>query len=106
MALFRLTQTNGREGTVVNIDGQFAGDCVQVTEECCSQALSSGTRVSLFLRDVTVVDHAGRDLLKRLADQGVRLLASGIYTSHLVENLQGGRTARRAASMGNGRDRQ
>jgi hypothetical protein len=104
MAFFRLTEAKDRFGTVINIDGQLAGDCVQVIEDCCSHALSSGTPVSLFLRDVSVVDEAGRDLLSRLADQGVRLLASGIYTSHLVENLQRSGRARRSPPASERRD--
>ena len=87
MAFFRLSEAKDRFGTVINIDGQLAGDCVQVIEDCCSQALSSGTPVSLFLRDVSVVDEAGRDLLSRLADQGVRLLASGdLYVASCRES--------------------
>ncbi len=92
--MFRLSQTNGHDGTVVNVDGQLTGDGVQIIEEYCSQVLLAEKRLSLFLRDVSVIDEAGRDLLRRLANQGVRLLASGLYTSHLVENLQRGRAVR------------
>ncbi len=101
MAFFRLTQLKNRGGTVLSIDGQFAGECLRVVEECCSQALSSGTRVSLFLRDVSLIDAPGRDLLRQLAAQGVRLLASGIYNSYVVQNLQRVRAGRPAALTGN-----
>lgn len=72
----------------MNIDGQFVGDYVRLVEDCCSQALSGGTRVSLFLRDVSAIDEAGRNLLSRLAGLGVPLLASGVYMSHLIKSLQ------------------
>ncbi|MCE5310934.1 MAG: hypothetical protein LLG20_25105 [Acidobacteriales bacterium] len=45
----------------------------------------------MFLRDVSVIDAAGRDLLRRLVGQGVRLLGSGVYTSHLVKSLRDAR---------------
>jgi len=100
-----VSQTKDRFGTVVNIDGQLVGDHVHVAEDCCSQALSSGTPVSLFLRDVSAIDEAGRNLLRRLAEQGVQLLASGVYTSYLVKTLQRAGTALRAAgSVGDERD--
>jgi hypothetical protein len=41
----------------------------------------------LYLRDVSVIDQAGRALLSRLAARGIRLLANGVYTSHLVQDL-------------------
>jgi hypothetical protein len=49
--------------------------------------MSTGKPVHVFLRDVSVVDRAGRALLRRLADNGVRLLANGIYNSYLVRTL-------------------
>jgi hypothetical protein len=104
--MFRVNQTKDRFGTVVSIDGQLVGDYVHVAEECCSQALSDGKPVRVFLRDVSAIDEAGRDLLRRLAEQGVRLLASGVYTSHLVKCLLAAReTARPAVSTESERDR-
>jgi hypothetical protein len=100
IAIFRVSQKRDRSGTVVSIDGQLSGEYVQVAETCCTLALSSGTPVSLFLRDVFAIDEAGRDLLRRLAQQGVRLLASGIYTSHLVKSLQHAETTQQPAGSG------
>jgi hypothetical protein len=100
MATFRLSQTKDRGRTVVNIDGQVTGDCVQVLETCCSQAISAGAPVSVFLRDVSVIDEAGRELLRRLANQGVQLLASGLYTSYLINHLQPARAVSRPATRG------
>jgi len=91
MAIFRVSQTRNRSGTVLNIDGQLAGDSVRVIEECCSQALAAGGPVCLFLRDVSAIDDAGHALLRRLAGQGVRLQASGVYTSHLIKTLRLGK---------------
>ena len=83
-----MSQTTNRFETVVYIDGQLAGDYVQIAGAFCSQALSSGKPVRVFLRDVSAIDEAGRNLLRGLAEHGVRLLASGVYTSHLVKCLQ------------------
>ncbi|MEN6605112.1 MAG: hypothetical protein ABFD86_22110 [Bryobacteraceae bacterium] len=64
---------------------------MQLVEECCLKALLSGRPLRVFLRDVSVIDAAGRDLLRRLVGQGVRLLGSGVYTSHLVKSLRDAR---------------
>ncbi len=85
--MIRVTKTEERSHTTVTIDGQLSADAIGLVENCCSQAGSSGRPVQLFLRDVTTVDQAGRMLLRRLSDKGVRLVASGVYTSYLVQTL-------------------
>ena len=92
-----MSQNKDRFGTVVSIDGQLVGDYVHVAEDCCSQALAGGKPVRVVLRDVSAIDEAGRDLLRRLAEKGVRLLASGVYTSHLVKCLLAARKTQRPA---------
>jgi hypothetical protein len=91
--MFRVSNAEGQSHTIVTIDGQLSGDTIEVIETCCDQAMSKGKPVRLFLRDVSTVDEAGRALLRRLADKGVHLLASGIYTSYLVGTAA--RTVRR-----------
>ena len=48
--------------------------------------------VHLHLRDITAVDEAGKDLLRRLLANGVRLVASGVYTSYLMQSFRAGLT--------------
>jgi len=71
----------------MTIDGELSGDSIPVVETCCNQAGSNGRSVQLFLREVTAVDQAGQVLLSRLAAKGVDLVASGVYTSYLVQAL-------------------
>jgi hypothetical protein len=85
--VFRVSKTEEPSRTVVTIDGDLSGDYIEVVETCCDQAISVGKPVHFFLRDVSTVDQAGRALLRRLAAKGVRLLASGVYTSYLVRAL-------------------
>jgi len=85
--MIRVTKAEELSRTVVTIDGQLSGDTIAIVETCCNQAKSNGRPVELFLRDVTIVDPAGRTLLSRLASQGVRLGGSGVYTSYLVQSL-------------------
>ncbi len=85
--MIRVTKTDERSHTTVTIDGQLSADSIGLVETCCSQAEDDGRPVQLFLRDVTTVDQAGRLLLRRLSSKGVRVIASGVYTSYLVETL-------------------
>lgn len=85
--MFRLSQGRSRSGTVVTIDGQLFAEHVPLVEQFCIQALEGGQPVSLFLRDVSTIDKAGRDLLCRVLKRGIRLQACGVYMSHLVKTL-------------------
>ena len=74
--------------TMITVDGQLAGDNIQAVETSCDQARSNGKPIWLFLRDVSVIGEDGQALLRRLATKGVRLTASGIYTSYIVQSIQ------------------
>lgn len=65
---------------------------MSVADACCTQALARGKRLLVYLRDVNMIDEAGRSLVCRLAARGVRLRGSGMYTSYLLRQLA--RTAR------------
>lgn len=100
--MIRVTKSEKRSRTIVTIDGQLSGDSISVVEICCDQANSSGKPVELFLRDVTTVDEDGRVLLSRLAGRGVRLVATGVYTSYLVQALTDAEKMRVPVHNGNG----
>jgi len=85
--MIRVTRTEDQSGTVVTIDGDLSGESVCVVETFCNQAQLEGKPVQVFLRDVTIVDQAGRMLLTRLAAKGIRVTGSGLYTSYLVQTL-------------------
>jgi ABC-type transporter Mla MlaB component len=90
--MFRISKVEGRQRTVLNIDGQLTADCIDAAGACCDQALASGKRVDVFLRNVSSVDSAGGALLCRLDAKGVRLHASGVYNLYMVRRLKRART--------------
>jgi len=85
--MIRVTKTEEGPRSIVTVDGDLSGDYVAVVETCCKQAVSNNKPVRLFLRDVTTVDQAGRRLLRRLAAQGISVVANGVYTSYLIQEL-------------------
>ncbi len=74
--------------TTITVDGQLAGDSVQAVETTCDQTRANGKPIWLHLRDVSVIGEDGQALLRRLASKGVRLKASGLYTSYVVRSIQ------------------
>lgn len=102
--MFRLSKTGDDGATVFTVDGQLATEYINVVEESCSSAAGEGKRVSLHLRDVSAIDEAGHCLLRRLAQKGVEIRGSGIYTSYLVQDLNAVNPAALNSSLGGGRN--
>lgn len=98
--MIRVTKTEKRSRTVVTIDGQLADESSTVVESWRSQAEANRKPVHLFLRDVGTVNQAGTILLRRLAGKGAHLLASGLYTSYVVQTLGADDTAAQDFSPG------
>ena len=86
--MIRIMTTDEPALTMITVDGQLAGDNIQEVETSCDPARSNGKPIWLFLRDVSVIGEDGQALLRRLATEGVRLKASGIYTSYIVQSIQ------------------
>ena len=84
-------QTNSDSQSVrIVIDGQLAGEDIVQMEASLRNALEPHKSASLFLRDVSHIDDAGRKLLSRLARNGVKLTASGVYSSYVVDEIRRG----------------
>jgi hypothetical protein len=102
--VFRLSKTDEDGATAFTVDGQLATEYISVVEESCSSAAGKGKRVSLHLRGVSVIDEAGYCLLRRLAQKGVEIRGSGIYTCYLVQDLNAVDPAALNSSPGCGRN--
>jgi hypothetical protein len=85
--MIRVTKSEKGKRTIITIDGQLSGEYIGVVEICCNQAVLEGKPVDLFIKDVLTIDESGRALLARLAAKGIRLLATGLYTSYVVRTL-------------------
>jgi len=83
--------------TLITVDGKLSGDWVEAVQTCCKEAISNGKPTRLYLRDVSTIDERGRTLLRQLAEKGVGLKASGVYSSYIVDEIQSADLARRQA---------
>ena len=86
--MIRIMTADEPANTTITVDGKLSGDSVEPVEACCIQAISRGKPVRLYLRDVSTIDERGRVLLRQLAQKGVGLKASGIYSSYIVDEIQ------------------
>jgi hypothetical protein len=74
--------------TTITVDGTLSGESIEPVQTCCIQALSKGKPVRLHLRDVSAIDEQGRSMLRHLAAEGIDLMANGIYSSYIVDEIQ------------------
>jgi len=86
--MIRIQIVNNPGGATIAIDGQLAGEYVSEVEASIRKSMEQYKDVHLFLRNVSHIDEMGHALLSRLASQGVELSATGLYSSHVVTQVQ------------------
>ena len=87
--MLKITTLMNAESTVLRLEGRLAGPWVQELERCWNSAVGTPTHplLSVDLSAVTYVDSDGKDLLKKLHQQGAKLIASGCLTSCIVNEI-------------------
>jgi len=75
-------------GVTIAIDGQLIGEYIAEVEASIRKSMEQYKDVHLFLRNVSHIDEKGHALLSRLAALGVELSAVGLYSSHVITQVQ------------------
>ena len=87
--MLKITTLLTGKSTVLRLEGRLAGLWVQELERCWDSTV--GTTIdhplSLDLSAVTYVDSDGKDLLKKIHQQGAKLVASGCLTRCIVNEI-------------------
>ena len=86
--MIRVQAALNRGGITIAIDGQLIGEYVAEVEASIRTSMEQYKEVRLFLRNVSHIDKDGHALLSRLVVLGVELSAAGVYSSHIVAQLQ------------------
>ncbi|HEU0068380.1 MAG TPA: hypothetical protein VFQ26_03865 [Nitrospiraceae bacterium] len=88
--MLKITTLVNAESTVFRLEGRLAGPWVQELELCWDSTVGMTTNhlLSVDLSAVTYVDSDGKDLLKKIHQQGAKLIASGCLTSCLVNEIE------------------
>jgi anti-anti-sigma regulatory factor len=72
------------------LQGRLVGPWVRELRLCWKKKhrAQSSQRCVVDLNDVTFIDKAGERLLRAMAKKGAELIASGMYTNHLLEKVK------------------
>jgi hypothetical protein len=71
----------------LELEGRLAGPWVAETEHVWHWARCSGAAIDVDMREVSIVDGAGRELLAAMHQAGARLIAEGVAMTALVEEI-------------------
>jgi hypothetical protein len=90
--MLKIDTHNGTEATAFTLAGKLAGPWVRVLEECWRTAASQrpGGAITVNLTDVSFVNAEGRDLLTRMRQQGVTIVATGLVMKAVIEEIEAG----------------
>ena len=74
------------------VEGRLAGPCVGELEKCWRRAVAGESPVPtvIDLTDVSFIDAHGKELLSQMHDQGIKLIANGLLSKLLVEEIEHG----------------
>jgi hypothetical protein len=88
--MFRITIIESPTEEKWILQGQLTGEFASelITNWKASQDLCSDRLRVVDLSDVTVIDKSGEEVLQKMICQRARLVATGLYTKHLLEELQ------------------
>jgi len=72
------------------IEGKLAGACIGELEKCWQATASTESPECILvdLTSVTFIDASGKQLLRHMREQGIRLVASGLLAKSLIEEIE------------------
>ena len=87
--MIRISEIRKCSGRRLLVEGTIAGDWVEVLEKSWleAQASHNGEPMRIDLSGVTWIDDKGRELLKRILQDGAELRATGIMTRSVIEEI-------------------
>jgi len=88
--MFRITVVESPSEEKWILQGQLVGEFASELSENWRASLDQGSnRLRVVdLSDVTSIDKSGEEILLKMLCQQAKFVASGIYTRHLLEELQ------------------
>ena len=91
-SMLKITTLIQTESVTLRLEGRLAGPWVQELERCWASAVVDRKKhhCSVDLSAVTYVDSEGKGLLKKIHQEGAKLLASGCLNSCLAKEISQG----------------
>jgi anti-anti-sigma regulatory factor len=87
--VIRVSQIREGPKQLLLVEGTLSGDWVDVLENCWLEAphAPNGEPMRIDLSGITYVDDKGRELLARMIQDGTELLATGVMTTAVIEEI-------------------
>jgi len=85
--VIRITCHNEAALTRLVLEGKLAGACVDELDKCWRGAPGKWSALLIDLTSVSFIDDRGKQLLKRMHDNGATLISSSIMSRCLIEEL-------------------
>ena len=89
--MLRITVREDGKKERIEAAGRIGGPWVAELENAWRSVETAGKEIEIDLKQVTGVDEAGVELLKRIHRAGARLVACGVMMTALVDEITGGR---------------
>ncbi len=72
------------------VEGRLAGPCVSELEKCWHNAIAGEAPLPavIDLTDVSFIDAMGRQLLTQMHEHGIKLVANGLMSKFVVEEIE------------------
>jgi hypothetical protein len=86
--MLRITVCHGVATNRFVIEGKLAGDSVSELEKCWEAAMLTESSILVDLMSVTFIDVRGKQLLARMHQNGAELIATGLMTKCIVEDIE------------------
>ena len=90
--MLRVSVQHELTGTRFSVEGSLVWPWVEELERCLENETSAhgAQPIEVNLADVTFVDDSGRELLVTLHERGVNLVAQGLMTQAIVDEIVNG----------------
>jgi anti-anti-sigma regulatory factor len=86
--MLRITTTETENRPRLVLQGQLAGPWVAELQSSWDAIRGAGQKSIVDLTDVTFIDEEGARVLCAMKSAGVRFIANGVDTKHLLDELQ------------------
>ena len=84
--MLRITIHHENAATRLQVEGKLAGPFAEELKKCWLAAAANATLV-VDLSSLTLIDAAGKHLLSEMHQQGVKLVAAGLMTQAIIEEI-------------------
>jgi len=94
--MLRITSQRQSDTVVLRLEGRLQGPWVDELSECWRRTREGNRDAALLIElvDVRFVDAAGKALLARMHRAGVEILATGVLTAAIRDEIVAGRRRR------------